>query len=66
MSEHAYWCPTCKKYLLFETNLPVIAGNLICIKCNSQVWKKDVVKANEEIARKEEQRRLEKEKRHAK
>ncbi len=63
--ELCYWCPTCKKYLIFETDLPVVCGSPICAQCNGQVWKKDVVKAKEEIEKEKEKKRLEKEKRHA-
>lgn len=60
-TELAYWCPTCKKYLIFETELPVICGSPICAKCNGQVWVKTVAEAKAAIEAKNNERQKHKE-----
>jgi DNA-directed RNA polymerase subunit RPC12/RpoP len=42
MKEIKYWCPTCKKELVFKTSDPVIPAQSSCVKCRGQVWLREV------------------------
>lgn len=36
----SYWCPTCKKQLILETEAQVICSKPMCSECKSEVWPK--------------------------
>ncbi len=36
-----YWCPNCKEIYKYTTKDDVVPANMVCLKCNAQVWKRD-------------------------
>ncbi len=42
MKAITYWCPTCKKELVYKTDEVVIPSQMICAKCEGQVWKREI------------------------
>ncbi len=37
-----FWCPNCKKTLVYISDKEVMPTNMMCTECFGQVWRKEV------------------------